>query len=147
MTIQWLIHFGKSSGILFSPNDLDFVDYVIDMFHFDNGVMGKLLVVQARHLASEKEPTTGVLAPDPMKGQMRLTANSLSGYIRSLDGVNGAFEIRLTLHKLHFSPPSVKNRTLVAKNKKADVAEHPKAFRHVGLLFNEPLGRTELLFI
>jgi hypothetical protein len=32
------------------------------------------------------------------------------------------------------------------KTKKADVAEHPKAFGHVGLLFNEPLGRTELLF-
>jgi hypothetical protein len=24
------------------------------------------------------------------------------------------------------------------RNKKADVAEHPKAFGHVGLLFNEP---------
>jgi|GEM_PF-5735488 len=31
--------------------------------------------------------------------------------------------------------------------KKADVAEHPKVFRHVGLLFNEPSGRTSLLFI
>ncbi len=30
--------------------------------------------------------------------------------------------------------------------KKADVAEHPKVFRHVGLLFNEPSGRTSLLF-
>jgi hypothetical protein len=33
------------------------------------------------------------------------------------------------------------------KTKKADVAEHPKAFDHVGLLVNEPLGRAELLFI
>jgi hypothetical protein len=36
---------------------------------------------------------------------------------------------------------------LDAKNKKTDVAEHPKAFRHVGLLFNKPPGRAELLFI
>jgi hypothetical protein len=33
------------------------------------------------------------------------------------------------------------------ENKKADVAEHPKVFDHVGLLFNEPLGRAELLSI
>jgi hypothetical protein len=33
------------------------------------------------------------------------------------------------------------------KTKKADVAEHPKAFDHVGLLFNEPPGTAELLFI
>jgi hypothetical protein len=33
------------------------------------------------------------------------------------------------------------------KNKKADVAEHPKVFDHVGLLFNEPPGKAELLFI
>ena len=31
--------------------------------------------------------------------------------------------------------------------KKADVAEHPKVFRHVGLLSNEPPGTAELLFI
>jgi hypothetical protein len=30
--------------------------------------------------------------------------------------------------------------------KKADLAEHPKVFRQVGLLFNEPSGRTSLLF-
>jgi hypothetical protein len=30
---------------------------------------------------------------------------------------------------------------------KADVAEHPKAFDHVGLLTNEPPGTAELLFI
>jgi len=64
---------------------------MIDVFHFGNGVMSKLLVVQSRHLASEKEPTTGVLAPDALKGQIRLTANSLPGCIRSLDGANGAF--------------------------------------------------------
>jgi hypothetical protein len=32
--------------------------------------------------------------------------------------------------------------------KKADVAEHPEAFHHVGLLINEPLGSAGgLLFI
>jgi hypothetical protein len=36
---------------------------------------------------------------------------------------------------------------LVAKNKKADVVEHPEASHDVGLLFNEPLGRAELFFI
>ena len=35
----------------------------------------------------------------------------------------------------------------VRKTKKADVAEHPKVFHHVGLLANEPLGTAELLFI
>ena len=33
------------------------------------------------------------------------------------------------------------------KNKKADEAEHPKAFDHVGLLSNEPPGKAGLLFI
>jgi hypothetical protein len=33
------------------------------------------------------------------------------------------------------------------KTKKADVAEHPQAFGHVGLLFNEPPGTAGLLFI
>jgi hypothetical protein len=31
--------------------------------------------------------------------------------------------------------------------KKADVAEHPEVFHHVGLLANEPPGTTGLLFI
>ena len=31
--------------------------------------------------------------------------------------------------------------------KKADVAEHPKVFHHVGLLINEPPSRAGLLFI
>ena len=34
----------------------------------------------------------------------------------------------------------------VPKTKKADVAEHPEVFHHVGLLTNEPLGTAELLF-
>jgi hypothetical protein len=33
------------------------------------------------------------------------------------------------------------------ETKKADVAEHPKVFDHVGLLTNESLGTAELLFI
>ena len=33
------------------------------------------------------------------------------------------------------------------RTKKADVAEHPKAFGHVGLLFNEPPGKAGLFFI
>ncbi len=31
--------------------------------------------------------------------------------------------------------------------KKADVAEYPEVFDHVGLLFNEPPGTAELLFV
>jgi hypothetical protein len=38
-------------------------------------------------------------------------------------------------------------RLLSPRTKKADVAEHPKAFDHVGLLANEPPGTAELLFI
>jgi hypothetical protein len=33
------------------------------------------------------------------------------------------------------------------KTKKADVAEHPQVFDHVGLLANEPIGAAELLSI
>ena len=35
----------------------------------------------------------------------------------------------------------------LAPQKKADVAEHPKVFDHVGLLFNEPPGKAGLFFI
>jgi len=35
----------------------------------------------------------------------------------------------------------------IENKKEADVAKHPKAFRHVGLLFNEPPGKAELFFI
>lgn len=31
--------------------------------------------------------------------------------------------------------------------KKADVTEHPKAFDHAGLLFNDPPGTAKLIFI
>jgi hypothetical protein len=33
------------------------------------------------------------------------------------------------------------------EKKKADVAEHPEVFHHVGLLSNEPPGTAGLLFI
>jgi hypothetical protein len=33
------------------------------------------------------------------------------------------------------------------RNKKADVAEHPKVFHHVGLLFTGRPGEAELPFI
>jgi hypothetical protein len=41
------------------------------------------------------------------------------------------------------------SRRLVLKrnHKKADVAEHPKEFDHIGLLFNEPPGTAGLFFI
>jgi 2-keto-3-deoxy-L-rhamnonate aldolase RhmA len=38
-------------------------------------------------------------------------------------------------------------RLLSPRTKKADVAEHPKVFGHVGLLVNEPPGKAGLLFI
>ena len=34
-----------------------------------------------------------------------------------------------------------------SNNEKADVAEHPEVFDHVGLLANEPLSTAELLSI
>jgi hypothetical protein len=36
---------------------------------------------------------------------------------------------------------------VLARTKKADVAEHLEVFDHVGLLVNEPPGSAELLFI
>jgi hypothetical protein len=42
--------------------------------------------------------------------------------------------------------PSTELR-LSPKTKKADVAEHPKALGHVGLLSNKPPGRAELFFV
>jgi hypothetical protein len=37
-------------------------------------------------------------------------------------------------------------RPLSPRTKKADVAEHPKVFGHVGLLFNKPPSTTGLFF-
>jgi hypothetical protein len=44
------------------------------------------------------------------------------------------------------SPPVIAN-VLHNQEQKTDVAEHPKAFDHVGLLVNEPPSRAGLLFI
>jgi hypothetical protein len=35
----------------------------------------------------------------------------------------------------------------MVRNKKTGVVEHPEVFRRAGLLFNEPPGRTGLLFV
>ena len=43
------VHFLLS---LFHQNNLDFVDDLIDTFHLGNSFLGKLLVVEAGHLAS-----------------------------------------------------------------------------------------------
>jgi len=47
---------------------------------------------------------------------------------------------------LRFKPVGVR-ASLNSENKKADVAEDPEVFHHVGLLTNEPLGTAELLSI
>jgi hypothetical protein len=49
------------------------------------------------------------------------------------------------LPAVSFFPIAGENRASI-KNKKADVAEHPKVFDHVGLLFNEPPGNAGLFF-
>jgi len=76
---------------LVSPNHFDVVDHLIDAVHPDNRFLGKLLVVKVWHLASEEKPTTVVLAPNPVKGQMRLAVNSLFGYVRRIAGASRAF--------------------------------------------------------
>jgi hypothetical protein len=50
----------------------------------------------------------------------------------------------LKLAAVHLRPlPTSSN----IKNKKADAAEHPEMFDHIGLLANEPTGIAGLLFI
>ena len=53
----------------------------------------------------------------------------------------------LSFLKLAAVRPGSLRRSHSTGNKKTDVVEHPKAFTHVGLLVNEPLGTAELLFI
>ena len=48
---------------------------------------------------------------------------------------------------MRFSDILVTSFPFGKQNKKADVAEYPKAFCHVGLLFNEPPGGAELFLI
>jgi hypothetical protein len=45
--------------------------------------------------------------------------------------------------------PSVEGfcQSCTTENKKADVAEHPQVFGHIGLLFNKPPGEAGLYFI
>ncbi len=45
------------------------------------------------------------------------------------------------------SNPGLCRNLCAAKNKKTDVVQCPKAFDHVGLLFNESPGGAELPFI
>jgi hypothetical protein len=40
-----------------------------------------------------------------------------------------------------------KHHSITSQTKKADAAEHPEEFHHVGLLANEPLSKAELLSI
>lgn len=47
----------------------------------------------------------------------------------------------------HAPSPWRSNPCAVRRAKKADVAEHPQAFDHVGLLFNGPPGSAGLLLI
>jgi hypothetical protein len=56
---------------------------------------------------------------------------------------------RIVEKLLAFPAPPAKRSDRLApqKTKKADVAEHPKVFDHVGLLFNEPPGTAGLFFI
>jgi hypothetical protein len=43
--------------------------------------------------------------------------------------------------------PALARVRVSGKQKKADVAKHPEAFDHVGLLYNKPTGRAGLFFI
>jgi hypothetical protein len=52
----------------------------------------------------------------------------------------------MSLH-LSVKEPFVRTTPRLTRTKKADVAEHPEVFDHVGLLINEPPGRAGLLFI
>ena len=59
---------GEASAALVSPHHLDFVDHLNDACHPGNRFLGKLLEVEARHLALEEKPTTRMLAPNSLKG-------------------------------------------------------------------------------
>jgi hypothetical protein len=55
------------------------------------------------------------------------------------------FLLRTNMGRSLSSP--VSNGGVPQKTKKADMVGHPKVSGHVGLLVNEPPGRTGLLFI
>jgi hypothetical protein len=51
-------------------------------------------------------------------------------------------------NRRHYQQKTLSNRhCITSRTKKADVAEHPEEFRHVGLLANEPPGTAGLLSI
>jgi len=50
-----------------------------DACYPSNRFLRKLLEVEARHLALEEKPIPVVLAPNPLKGKMRMTRDSLFG--------------------------------------------------------------------
>ena len=67
--------------------------------------------------------------------------------------VNGGFGVKFEGSRKEAEAPfdGVKpgerhERLSLPRTKKADVAEHPKVFDHVGLLVNESPGMPELLF-
>jgi len=71
-----------------------------------------------------------------------LRGPQLDGQANRLFGVNGQWHA--TRHQL---PPGWRFReTSFGGKNKADVAEHPKVFDHVGLLVNEPPGTAGLPF-
>ncbi len=59
---------GEASAALASPDHLDFVDHLNDACYSGNRFLGKLLEVEARHLAFQEQPTTLMLAPNSLKG-------------------------------------------------------------------------------
>ena len=59
----------------------------------------------------------------------------------------GCLAFPLPFLSVHFDSVDHLSHTVISKTKKADVAEHPEVFDHVGLLTNEPLGIAGLLFI
>ena len=68
-TTSWATYLrGEASATLASPNHLDVVDHLNDACHSGNRFLGKLLEVEARHLAFEEKPTILMLAPNSLKG-------------------------------------------------------------------------------
>ena len=60
---------------------------------------------------------------------------------------NGCFDMPVLPAKFPSRLLASGCRSMVQKQKRADVAEHQQVFDHVGLLANEPPGTTGLLSI
>jgi hypothetical protein len=69
----------------------------------------------------------------------------MAAHLNSQTGTSAGFTGHHTGAAI-FCAFSVPARCL-AQTKKADVAEHPEVFHHVGLLVNEPSSYAGLLFI